>query len=141
MKSIYFLLSRQVLLKFVLVGDAETGKTCIVNKFMSNKFNDKYIPTTSNTLYQYNSNCGSPTQQIIIDDATTNKKYIIQLQLWDTKGKLPENINISNVDDIPSFLKSIKHPKSKHNKGYKLRFETCNFCCKLIFYIIWSYDI
>ena len=109
-------------MKFVLVGDAETGKTCIVNKFINNKFNDEYIPTKSATLYEHNSNCGSPSQQIIIDDDQTDKKYIIQLQLWDTKGKLPENINLSNVSDIPSFLKSIKHPKSKHNKGYKLRY-------------------
>ena len=77
--------SRQVLLKFVLVGDAEVGKSCIVKKFISNKFNDKYIPTTSNTLYQHNPNGGSPTQQIIIDDDKIDKKYIIQLQLWDTK--------------------------------------------------------
>ena len=104
--------SRQVLLKFVLVGDAETGKTSIVNKFLSNTFNEEYIATKCNKLYEYDTNC----EEIIIDDDKTNKKYIIQLQLWDTKGKLPPNININKLStDIPT-----KHPKSKHNDNHDI---------------------
>jgi len=93
-----------------LVDDAKTGKTCIVNKFTQNRFTDDYRPTISPSY---------DTQQIIINDDKTHKKYIIELQLYDTKGTLPSNIaipiSINELLSNQSSLKSKKHPKSSKN--------------------------
>eukprot|EP01084_Bolivina_argentea_P229788 387755_1 len=83
---------RQVLLKFVLIGDSSTGKTTIINKFLKNEFIATYRPTSIN-------NYNPSSDEIIINCNdnninNNNKKYIIQLQLWDTSGIFPSNISI-----------------------------------------------
>eukprot|EP01084_Bolivina_argentea_P020362 37859_1 len=113
--------TKQILLKFVLVGDRATGKTCIMNQFGENIFNKD--------IYHETMNPSCCIKEISIDDTDNDKKYIIQLQLWDTSGIHPPSSSFfdENTERIPtttttipslSSLKSEKHPKStnKHNK-------------------------
>jgi len=64
MSEIYF--------KILLVGDASVGKTCIVNRFIYNKFELGYISTIGVNFFT------KPYDY---------KGYKIKIQLWDTAGQ------------------------------------------------------
>ena len=59
------------LMKFVIIGDVSTGKTCIMNKFCHNTFTDTHIRTI-----------GVDFKRKTVD--LDNNK--IKLQIWDTSG-------------------------------------------------------
>jgi len=58
-------------LKFVVLGDASVGKTCILHSFLKGEFFDEYVPT-------------------IIENKLTQMKIgssFVKLELWDTAGQ------------------------------------------------------
>ena len=59
-------------LKFVILGESMVGKTSIINRYINNKFGDRYLCTV-----------GIDFQEKIVDKK--NKK--IKLQIWDTAGE------------------------------------------------------
>ena len=69
------------LFKVVFVGDADVGKTQIVNKFMKNSFEEEYKPTTSVNYSQ---------KEINFDEKN------IKLELWDTSGQ-EKYRNLTNI--------------------------------------------
>ncbi|KAJ1498780.1 Ras- protein Rab-4B [Coelomomyces lativittatus] len=60
------------LFKFLIVGSAGTGKSCLLYRFLE----DKFRPNTSHTI---GVEFGSKVIQI--------GKYRIKLQIWDTAGQ------------------------------------------------------
>ena len=58
--------------KVLFVGDASVGKTCLMNRFIHNRFDEGYMSTIGVTFYTK------------IYDYKGNK---IKLQLWDTAGQ------------------------------------------------------
>ena len=62
----------EILFKILLVGDASVGKTCLMNRFIHNRFDEGYMSTIGVTFYTK------------IYDYKGNK---IKLQLWDTAGQ------------------------------------------------------
>merc|ERR1712228_105547 len=60
------------LFKLTLIGDAQTGKSCLMQQFVDNKFTQEYIPTI-----------GVDFKSTSIE---TNNK-IIKIQIWDTSGQ------------------------------------------------------
>lgn len=39
--------------KIILIGDAKSGKTSLVNKLIKNQYTDKYIPTLGVEVHPY----------------------------------------------------------------------------------------
>ena len=62
----------QIVLKLLLLGDSSVGKTSILNKYISNKFDESSISTV-----------GVDYMDKIID----YNKFKIKLQIWDTSGE------------------------------------------------------
>ena len=62
----------QIVLKLLLLGDSSVGKTSILLKYISNKFDESSISTV-----------GVDYMDKIID----YNKFKIKLQIWDTSGE------------------------------------------------------
>ena len=62
----------EIYFKVLLVGDASVGKTCLMSRFIYNRFDEGYMSTIGVTFYTK------------IYDHKGNK---IKLQLWDTAGQ------------------------------------------------------
>jgi small GTP-binding protein len=63
--------SYQFIFKIILIGDANCGKTSLINRFVTKSFNDKYICTIGVDFM---------TKAVKINNQT------IKLQIWDTAG-------------------------------------------------------
>lgn len=61
----------QYIFKIILIGDANIGKTSLINRYVTNCFNDKYICTIGVDFMMKSINYENQT---------------IKLQLWDTAG-------------------------------------------------------
>lgn len=61
----------QYIFKIILIGDANIGKTSLINRYVNKVFNDKYICTIGVDFMM---------KSIIYEDQT------IKLQIWDTAG-------------------------------------------------------
>ncbi len=64
-------LNYQFIFKIILIGDANSGKTSLLNRYVTKCFNDKYICTIGVDFM---------TKAVQIDDQT------MKLQIWDTAG-------------------------------------------------------
>lgn len=73
--------------KLLMVGDSQVGKTCLLNHFIDDKFNEDYMPTIG---VNYES------KLIKVD------KYNVKLRVWDTSG----NVKFRNI--IEQYYKSSK---------------------------------
>ena len=62
----------EILFKILLVGDASVGKTCLMSRYIYNRFDEGYISTIGINFYTK-----------LIDYKGKN----IKLQLWDTAGQ------------------------------------------------------
>jgi small GTP-binding protein len=62
----------EIFFKVLLVGDASVGKTCLMSRFILNRFEEGYISTIGVNYY---------TKEY------DYKGYKIKLQLWDTAGQ------------------------------------------------------
>ena len=58
-------------IKYVLLGDSDVGKSCISNRYAKESFDSDYLPTLG---VEFNSKL-----------ITVNEK-VIKLQIWDTSG-------------------------------------------------------
>jgi small GTP-binding protein len=61
----------QYIFKVILIGDANIGKTSLINRYVTNSFQDKYICTIGVDFMM---------KSVIYDD------QILKLQIWDTAG-------------------------------------------------------
>lgn len=73
------------MLKLVLVGDAEAGKTALMNRMSHQTFSTEYSKTIGVEF---------DTTMISYQDSVTHQKKVVNLQIWDTAGD--ENFRISN---------------------------------------------
>ena len=64
----------EICCKVVLIGNSGVGKTCIINQFISNEFNDQQFTTTGATF---------STKKLFIQA----KKKTISFEIWDTAGQ------------------------------------------------------
>ena len=62
----------QYIFKLILIGDSNTGKTSLINRFVNDSFEDKFITTIGVDFLM---------KQIVFDEET-----VIKLQIWDTAG-------------------------------------------------------
>lgn len=60
------------IMKLVIIGDTSVGKTCLLNRYDSNEFNDNFVPTVG-VVYKL--------KKISVEDVDFN------LQIWDTAGQ------------------------------------------------------
>ena len=67
---------KKLILKIVLFGDAETGKSSLLTQYVKNQFSMEYKSTIGADFFAKNLNLDGK---------------VVQLQLWDTEGK--EQIN------------------------------------------------
>jgi len=63
---------KKVLLKVIILGDSNVGKTCLMNQYVNNKFSKQYKATIGADFL---------TKEVTIDDK------IVTLQIWDTAGQ------------------------------------------------------
>ncbi|XP_055324118.1 ras-related protein rab7-like [Sitodiplosis mosellana] len=63
---------RKILLKIILLGDPNVGKTSLMNRYLSQKFSNQYKATIGVDFL---------TKEVMIDDR------VITLQVWDTAGQ------------------------------------------------------
>jgi small GTP-binding protein len=63
--------SYQFIFKIILIGDSNTGKTSLINRYINNNFKDKYHCTIGVDFLM---------KQIYFDD------ILVKLQIWDTAG-------------------------------------------------------
>ena len=61
----------QYIFKVILIGDSNTGKTSLINRFVNNTFDEKYLCTIGVDFFM---------KTIEVDEQT------IKLQIWDTAG-------------------------------------------------------
>ena len=64
------------LLKYILIGDASVGKSCVMTQFIENKFKTFLDPTIGVEF-------GSKKIKIY----SKNDSKILKLQIWDTSGQ------------------------------------------------------
>ena len=62
----------KITIKLLLLGDSSVGKTCIINKYIFNKFEESHLSTLG---IDY------------MDKLVEYKNYKIKLQIWDTSGE------------------------------------------------------
>lgn len=62
------------LLKYILIGDASIGKSCLMNQFIKNKFTTFLDPTI-----------GVEFGSKLIKSKSNDK--VLKLQIWDTSGQ------------------------------------------------------
>lgn len=70
-KPIHDQFTYQYIFKIILIGDSNTGKTSLINRYVTNLFSDKYICTIGVDFMM---------KSIIYDN------QVIKLQIWDTAG-------------------------------------------------------
>jgi len=63
---------KKVLLKMIILGDSGVGKTCLMNKFVNDKFSKQYKATIGADFL---------TKEVLIDDK------LVTMQIWDTAGQ------------------------------------------------------
>eukprot|EP01006_Ploeotia_vitrea_P054049 TRINITY_DN67842_c5_g2_i1.p1 TRINITY_DN67842_c5_g2~~TRINITY_DN67842_c5_g2_i1.p1 ORF type:complete len:218 (+),score=33.26 TRINITY_DN67842_c5_g2_i1:117-770(+) len=63
---------RKVLLKTIILGDSGVGKTCLMNQFVNQRFNNRYKATIGADFL---------TKEIDVDGT------LVTLQIWDTAGQ------------------------------------------------------
>jgi small GTP-binding protein len=63
--------SYQYIFKIILIGDASTGKTSLINRYVTNMYHDKYICTIGVDFMM---------------KSVTYEDQVIKLQIWDTAG-------------------------------------------------------
>jgi small GTP-binding protein len=66
-------------LKFCLLGDGASGKTCLVSRFVDNEFNKGYLPTIGTNV---------STKKITIHRSDLDKTFEIETVIWDILGQL-----------------------------------------------------
>ena len=62
----------KIIIKLLLLGDSSVGKTCIINKYIFDKFEESHLSTLG---IDY------------MDKLVDYKNYKIKLQIWDTSGE------------------------------------------------------
>jgi len=67
-----FMSHRRALLKVVILGDHGVGKTCLMDRYVNNKFSLRYRPTIGADFL---------TKEVNVDDTH------VTLQIWDTAGQ------------------------------------------------------
>ena len=68
------------LIKLILIGDTQVGKTAIINQYVNNSFTEEYMPTFSQDKFN---------KEIILKNETK-----LKLEIWDTIGQ--ENLRAAN---------------------------------------------
>jgi len=64
--------SKELSLKVVLIGDSGVGKSCLIQRFVDNKFTGKVLPTLSSSFFTKNLSIGGKQ---------------VSLHIWDTAGQ------------------------------------------------------
>ena len=67
----------EYIFKIIVVGDPAVGKTSLLRKFSSEKFESEYIPTVGVNIVK---------EQVTIKD-DTGKEVLVSLMLWDIAGQ------------------------------------------------------
>lgn len=67
----------EFIFKIIVVGDPAVGKTSLLRKFSSEKFESEYIPTVGVNIVK---------EQVTIKD-DTGKEVLVSLMLWDIAGQ------------------------------------------------------
>jgi len=65
--------TNQINIKLVLLGDANVGKTCLINYFLKEKFLKRYIPTIGSIILK---------KDYKLDDNTQ-----LKINIWDVGGQ------------------------------------------------------
>jgi small GTP-binding protein len=66
-------------LKFCLLGDGAVGKTSLLNRYVDNTFDDKYLPTIGTNV---------STKKIWVEKPEFGKIFEIEAVIWDIMGQL-----------------------------------------------------
>ncbi|MFX1392350.1 MAG: Rab family GTPase [Promethearchaeota archaeon] len=75
-EKIVFQAKTEAIYKVIVIGDPSVGKTSLLTKFSTKKFNTQYIPTVGVNIVK---------EQLEI--ASNNDKILVNLMLWDVAGQ------------------------------------------------------
>ena len=75
-EKIVFQAKTEAIYKVIVIGDHSVGKTSLLTKFSTKKFNTQYIPTVGVNIVK---------EQLEI--ASNNNKILVNLMLWDVAGQ------------------------------------------------------
>ena len=88
--------------KVVLVGESNTGKTCIINQFVKGKFNET-TATIGTPLYHKKISCqNEETVKLIIWDTSGQEKYRAINKIYYKDAKIV--ILVYDITDRKSFI-------------------------------------
>jgi len=80
--------------KVLVLGQAKTGKTSIIKRFINNEFKEEYTPTNNIDFSIINVEIKEPNNVTVSDYANNNtekKTKSIQMCFWDVAGSNEEN--------------------------------------------------
>ena len=75
-EKIVFQAKTEAIYKVIVIGDPSVGKTSLLTKFSTKKFNTQYIPTVGVNIVK---------EQLEI--APNNDRILVNLMLWDVAGQ------------------------------------------------------
>lgn len=106
--------------KLVIVGDGNTGKTCLLVAYTKDQFQDTYVPTVF--------------ESYVSEEVIEGSGIVVDLSLWDTAGQddYDRLRPLSYPDtDVILLCYTIDNPDSKENVEEKWIHEVRHFCPKV----------
>lgn len=91
-------------LKVIMLGDAKTGKTSLMNQYINKKFSKQYKPTIGADFL---------TKEVMVDDT------LVRLDIWDTAGQERESLGAQFYKGANACLLTydITDPRSHESMG------------------------